>query len=398
MDGNPEQKPAEAVSPEIPGMKEARARMDSKYWDAREGNLTLTQEVMRELAEDFKNRLMPTVQALEKVAITFENPLVLATALPLVQNMRINRALADIASVPEGQTMIDDLGETKVKIQPDPRFSGGSNIFFPSYKNGEMTVKNFEIHAQGYAKHGTVVAILLHELHHERQVKGGVMKVFNDKVPSPVEQLWYERAMEADAQATATDIAWKLKEAGKPAAWNALAGGFNCMGHIAKAYERNVDKLPNAVATGTAKRAAFDAWFTAKNMFGDSLSEIYNTQALQNMPSAENMDAMKKAGKPFTPLTVDDIAKLGDIAEVNYLKAPGGKPLDSIDYRRADYNAWQSSSLNFKHQVYDEIKAGTYQPPGVNSKFTVPKEPAIPNIAMPTSAASVVRASKLKLY
>ncbi len=78
----------------------------------------------------------------------------------------------------------------------------------------------------------------------------------HEKIPAPLETLWYDRLIEADAEATATDIAYKLKDAGKPEAWDAMQK-MPYTG-AAKAYEAAVLKNPNAVADGTAKRAAFD--------------------------------------------------------------------------------------------------------------------------------------------
>lgn len=396
MDTQEKTQTAPDANAEIPGMKEARERMDQKFWKDREEKRTLMQEVADELAQNIKMGVLPTLQGLTKIVVTIENPLTLVTAIPLVQSLRINRALAEIATVPEGKTLIDALGDTKIRLDPDPRYNGGRNTFFPSYRDGEMKLKTFEITAQGYATQGEVIAILLHEMHHERQIKNGVMKILGEKVPSPVEQVWYERAMEADAQATATDIAWKLKEAGKPGAWRAMAADMNCMGDIAKAYADKVAADPDAVASGTAKRAAFDKWFTAKNLVGDNLSVIYNGQGINNLPKGEDLDKLYKAGKPFAPLAADDIAKLGTIAEKNYLALPGGKPLDSMDYRQADWNAWQAGHLNYLHKQYDDVKTGNFVPPAMChhniSKFISPEKPAAPAPeAKPAPTASVHR-------
>ncbi|HYD17522.1 MAG TPA: DUF6782 family putative metallopeptidase, partial [Patescibacteria group bacterium] len=213
---------------------------------------------------------------------------------------------------------------------------------------------------------GQMLTTLIHELHHERQLKAGVMKSVSDKVPSPVEQMWYERAMEADAQATATDISWKLKEAGKPAAWKALEKDGHWRGQVAKAYADKAAGDPKSVENGTAKRAAFDAWFSAKNRFGITTPMIYNNQATNNLPSPTDFEELHRAGLPFEPLKPKDIEKLGDIAPQNYLKAPGGRSLDDPLYRTADFNQWQASKLNFLHGRYEEIKQGNYPKPNMS--------------------------------
>lgn len=374
------QAPAVTAEPEtsdIPGMKEALARMQPAAFKDTSSFFQIAKDV---LAQQFGAVVFPTIEVMKKTPIVVKEPLALLTAVPYVQNLRLNRALGEIASIPEGKKLVDSvLDGTKVELNCDPRFSGGVNCFFTSYTNGNYKQSSNFIAADGYTTHGDTVGILIHELHHQRQMKEGVMKPLQDKIPSPVEQLWYERAMEADAQATATDIAWKLKEAGKPAAWQAMEKLGGWRQQVTEAYAKKAEQDPASVGSGAAKREAFDTWFTAKSSQGLTTSQIYNRQALGNLPGSENIHDMHKAGKPLAPITVGDIEKLGSIAEVNYLKLPGGKPLDSIDYRQADWNGYQGGFLHARHQQYDQIRNGTFEVAGVNpavaSKFVNPAKP-----------------------
>lgn len=377
MDDSPNQKPADAVAPEIPGMKEALARMQPNAFKDTSSFFQIARDT---LAEQFGAVVFPTIEVMKKTPIVVKEPLALLTAVPYVQNLRLNRALGEIASIPEGKKLVDSvLDGTKVELNCDPRYTGGANCFFTSYTDGNYKQSSNLIRADGYTTHGETVGILIHELHHQRQMQNGVMTVLKDKVPSPVELVWYERAMEADAQATATDIAWKLKEAGKPAAWEAMAGLGGWRQQVTEAYAQKAEQDPASVTSGAAKREAFDAWFTAKSRNGDTVPQIYNRQALGNMPTSENMHDLYKAGKPLEPISAQDIQKLGSIAEVNYLALPGGKPLDSIDYRQADWNGFQGGFLHARHQQYDQIRNGTFKVAGVNpaaaSKFANPAKP-----------------------
>ncbi len=376
-------------------MKEALARMQPSSFT---GESSFFQVAKQVLAEQFANIVFPTLEAMAKMPIVVKEPIALLTAIPYVENLRTNRALGEISSIPEGKKLVDSvLDGTQVGLNSDPRFTGGANCFMTSYTNGNFKQSPNFITADGYTTHGDTVGILIHELHHQRQMQNGVMKPLQDKVPSPVEQVWYERAMEADAQATATDIAWKLKEAGKPAAWKAMERLGGWRQQVTEAYAKKAEQDPASVETGGAKREAFDAWFSAKSSKGLTTPQIYNRQALNNLTPSENIHDMHAAGKPLAPIAVADIEKLGSIAEVNYLKLPGGKPLDSMDYRQADWDGFQGGFLHARHKQYDQIKEGTFKVASMNpasaSKFANPASPCDP----PKTAAPQVARAQVSL-
>ncbi|MDI1226523.1 MAG: hypothetical protein PSY14_02415 [bacterium] len=377
MDTQEPAKPALPVEPEVPGLKEALARMKAPVDPPQSSFFQMAKEVIfGELAPV----IFPTLEAMAKMPIVVKEPLALLTAIPYVNNMRMNRALGEISSIPEGKALVDaTCNATRVELNCDPRFTGGANCFSNSYTDGKFQQRSNFITADGYTTMGATIGILIHEMHHERQLQNGVMKPLQDKVPSPVEQVWYERAMEADAQATAVDISWKLKEAGKPAAWTEMEKLGGWRQQVAEAYAKKAEQDPASVESGAAKREAFDTWFSAKTDNGFTTPQIYNRQALNNLPKSEDIHEMYKGGKPLAPITVADIEKLGGIAEINYLKLPGGKPLDSMDYRQADWNGFQGGFLHARHQQYDQIKYGTFKVVGANpameSKFAKPASP-----------------------
>lgn len=273
---------------------------------------------------------------LENITITAQNPSVLVTAIPLVEKMRVNRALEDISSIPEGKALVDQSRANGIPIELNthPYARGGAHIRHSRILHGEMVDISQGIKVQGYATHGTIVSMLAHELRHAQQTQENVITGFDDKIIPPVESIWYNRFTEADAEATATDIAWKLKESGKPDAWKALKKESFAVG-ISAAYEKTATENPSAVSSGHAKRAAFDEWFSAHTKSGDKVADIYNAQAIRNYPNRSDLEKLAHHGKSFGGLETQQLQKLGDIdgGGVNYLDLPGGKPLDSPHYR-----------------------------------------------------------------
>ncbi|MEO0392028.1 MAG: DUF6782 family putative metallopeptidase [Pseudomonadota bacterium] len=73
-------------------------------------------------------------------------------------------------------------------------------------------------------------------------------------------QIMATRHYEAAADAVAVDVAWQLKDAGKPEMWQVLHGDPHDA-HLAQAYARSIAKNPDNAVNGKARRAVHDAWF-----------------------------------------------------------------------------------------------------------------------------------------
>jgi hypothetical protein len=203
-----------------------------------------------------------------------------------------------------------------------------------------------------------LIYTLAHELQHQQQMKAGLFTLYvHGRMPSPPETVWYNRAIEADATATAVDIAWKLKEAGKSAAWDYVRKHDQCS-EAARAYAKVAAADPAAVQDGRAKRAAFDSWFVQRQRrdMGQTTSQAYNDPGLALVPQAEAAAGWLQQGMRTDRLTAADIEKLGDLAPFNYLKIPGGRPLDDIYYRKADWNMEEARYLSLRTQEYDSLK------------------------------------------
>lgn len=326
---------------------------------------------------------------LENITITAQNPSVLVSALPLVEKMRINRALEDISSIPEGKALVDQARANGIPIELDtrPYARGGVHSGENSILNGQMIRTSKGIGLQGYATHGTIVSMLTHELRHAQQTHKNVITGFDDKILSPVESIWHNRFIEADAEATATDIAWKLKESGKPDSWKALKKKANYTG-ITDAYEKAATENPSAVSSGHAKRAAFDEWFSASTKYGHKVTDVYNAQAIRNYPARSDLEKMASHGKPFGGLETRQLQKLGalDGSMINYLELPEGKPLDSPHYRSGmPTNKFDMHQLVMLQKEFNDIKAAH------NPAAPVPKTA---QNAQPLSKETSVKASR----
>lgn len=278
--------------------------------------------------------------ALSQATVTLDNPSALMTAVPLVANLRINRALDTIASIPEGKGLVEVLSLSGVPVKMDNHFlREGAHLGTRSTANSDKGYqsKPVEIVVGAFSTHGRLVAHLAHELQHLNQEHNSMLTLASRKLVSPLEAIWYDAAIEADAEATAVDIAYKLKRAGKSDAWDEMKNGRVNRPEFSAAYEDAVKKNPAAADNGQAKRAAFDAWFTAKLGRGGLLADAYFAQgwsAYRRTEGALDSAITGNRKAEIGPLSKDDIRNLGKLSRVNYFDAPGGRPLDDPYYRR----------------------------------------------------------------
>ncbi|HYD19719.1 MAG TPA: hypothetical protein VEF76_14705, partial [Patescibacteria group bacterium] len=132
---------------EIPGMPEALERMKPENWPGEPG---VMKSVLNELAGQIQRVVLPTQEVLRNSKAVIQSPIALATAVPLVQNLRINRAMEELSSIPEGKTLVEAAVGTKVSLDSDPRRSGGSNCFFTRYTGGKVRMDSNGISVNGY--------------------------------------------------------------------------------------------------------------------------------------------------------------------------------------------------------------------------------------------------------
>lgn len=293
--------------------------------------------------------------SLSQVAITLENPSALVTAIPLVEKLRIDRALRTIASVPEGKVLVDNLRESgiPVSMRNAPIYNGAVLVSDERMDgNGNFSKKPKEIILPAYSNHGRLVSFLIHELQHLRQATSGLLEMSEQKIVSPIEAVWYNAAIEADAKATELDISYKLHQAGHRDAWQEENRTRTTPKIFIQAYEDAIAKNPQAAANGEAKRAAFDAWHEARFSSGTKFSESYTWQGVGSWHGSAWKIHHNQATVPLAPLQADDIRKLGALSKVNYLDLPNARPLDDPYYRQKTWTAGQAGALATRHALY----------------------------------------------
>lgn len=277
---------------------------------------------------------------------------------------RLNRAIAEVASVPEGKLLVDQAKKDGVPIVGAGGIGMGGVTFTRNEINKETGQRELKalIRVNLFQSHGNLVRVLAHELEHYNQAKNG-LGTQTKGIQAPLDRMWDNRMVEADAEATATDIAYKLKQAGKPAAWNAvtrLNPGYAAVGN---AYAEEVRKDPSSALDGRAKRAAFDGWFKARNkMVGTDISKVYNGQGVSSIRSVATLKlAAQTPGAQISPLTAAEIKKLGTIlpAKNNYLDLPNQKPLDSAYYRAPNFNKQDMQRIQMGYDDYAVLKTNS---------------------------------------
>ncbi|MDY0008957.1 MAG: hypothetical protein RBS08_04555 [Bdellovibrionales bacterium] len=294
--------------------------------------------------------------SLNQVTITLENPSSLVTAIPLVEKLRIDRALKTIESVPEGKVLVDNLRESGIPVSMRNAINYNGAVLVSDERidgHGNFSKTPKEIILPAYSNHGRLVSFFIHELQHLRQSTAGLLDISKQKIISPIEAVWYNAAIEADAKATEMDIAYKLHKAGHSDAWLEENKRRTNPQFFVQAYEEAIAKNPQAVENGEAKRAAFDAWHEARFSSGAKISESYTWQGVTSWQGVSwLLHQEKKAAPPLAYLGAEDIRKLGTLSKVNYLDLPNGRPLDDPYYRQKTWNAGQAGALAIRHALY----------------------------------------------
>ncbi|MEZ0260353.1 MAG: DUF6782 family putative metallopeptidase [Alphaproteobacteria bacterium] len=308
------------------------------------------------LAEGYKRGLVTPQMA--KIAI--ENPAVLVSSLDWVQKMRIASAISTIAETSEGARLVGALRDSGLSVDMtlNPGNIGGAVQHRTVVEAGNIDTRASEIAASGFSTKGGLTAVLAHELRHLEQSRSGEIKPSRGGLVSPESEVIYNRFIEADAQATATGIAWELKQKGNASAWEWLKRDEKWFNDIAKAYEAVAEADPSAVADGRAKRAAFDAWFTAEvKPGGVKIADVYNRQGILNLPQTSTLEeAIAQGARPTGDMTAEQYARAGGNNGDNYLTRTGGRPLDDPYYRMAHFDYNETQTLRMQNEHYQSLQ------------------------------------------
>ncbi|TVQ84128.1 MAG: hypothetical protein EA357_03450 [Micavibrio sp.] len=241
---------------------------------------------------------------------------------------RCDDILARLAAVPEGYEVAVFLNTERVEICFDEQaFSeAASAVTITGLKDGKYSYSRPTIILNAALGDNNITQALVHEVQHLRHHLNGLGNP--DRILSEEDHQLFRAVQEADAQAAAVDVTFKmkLKGDGKPYERTAAIGYED----MCRAYEKAYEADPQSIRDGRAKRAAFDAWFTKQSRVAhyDRNTVDVHTPFLENLRK-------KYSGHGLKPgrLKKEWIRKIGALSDVNYLDLPG-QP-DALDTARA---------------------------------------------------------------
>ncbi|MBI1214250.1 MAG: hypothetical protein GC185_00360 [Alphaproteobacteria bacterium] len=282
--------------------------------------------------------------------------------LEKVMGRRVGHAVDELCTIPEGRALVEQSVAAGMTLD---KFNGGNGAYgrmqgwYEGDEEGNPKLRTNMV-LDVSQSHGGLINAMSHELRHFQQAKEKLTGHPFGEVISPLDNVWRNRMSEADAEATAVDIAYKLMQAGKPAAWWSATNENLEYRDMALAYEKAAKKDPSSVKDGRAKRAAFDGWFTGRShVTNEKISEFYNGQGVLNYPPGDKiLMRYEEQGGRISPLDPATLKKLGTLLpeEPNYLDLPGGKPVDSKFYREPNLNDGEMNILRQNYEAYAKLK------------------------------------------
>jgi hypothetical protein len=245
---------------------------------------------------------------------------------------RLDGILKRLSLVPEGREVADFLKAHNVRIHlKDAAASrAAATLLITGIENGVYSYKDPEVILEAGLSDDNIMQALVHEAQHIRQHLCGVGNP--DRILDEADSILFYRMQEADAQAAATDVAFRLKQAGDGAAWQAAKDvGYEDM---CEAFEKAVRADPFALEDGRAKRAAFDAWFDK-----DARLAHYNRHTVDEMIpflARGRNEVFKDHGMVDAPLDEDWIDRFHGICPKPYLLQPGAPDVLAAPVYRRD--------------------------------------------------------------
>lgn len=242
---------------------------------------------------------------------------------------RLDAIRTRIASVMAGESVVTflEMNNVKIELLDDPVNWAASTLTITSLRDGEYFYKDPKIILKRGLTDDNLLQAIVHETGHLNQ---HLSKVGNpDRILSEQEYILFYRAAEADAQALCTEVTWALKQAGDAGPWNAAChAGYK---DICDAYEAMVTADPSSIGNGTAKRIAFDTWFSKPERLAG-----YNKATVDNMIPflARGREIFANHNMVEKPLEVSWVEKLDGASATSYLLEAGNRSLLRDDYYR----------------------------------------------------------------
>ena len=284
------------------------------------------------------------------------------------------KALYTLSMDDEGARLVKVLHDTvhRFTIQPAAKMHNSDGVVFrgpPDFdsKDGKAVFDPYLLMSDKL-DFGNAVLVLAHELRHLDQLAKGILTPEQQgRILPPQQATQYNWFIEADATATAIDVAWRLKQAGLPDAWNAARSLTDERGDVPNVYERAMLKTGDADA---AKLAVFNSWFS------DGFIETYTHASTHSMSPKNVRQRLLDLGAQISELTQDDVTKFG-----SYLS--GAMPVEKYFL-----NSWQLGSAGrdkisqeikiFEQLIgYVETKAGQLQDAKVTGPSPLEQEEAV---------------------
>lgn len=232
------------------------------------------------------------------------------------KRQRCEKIMQRLAQIADGHDIVDFLYENDIEIafDDDALFHASSLVSIERLENGQFIYQGAKIIINTDIDDDNALQAVVHETQHLRH---HFNELGNPKNILSLEDHKLLRALqEADAQATAIDVTYKMKVLhGDDAPFQSTCDvGYAEMG---RAYERAYQKDPEAMHNGEAKRKAFEAWFENKDRIAhyNRDTEEVHEPFLQSLYEKYPEHGMKK-GK----LTNAWLKALGALSSQNYLQ------------------------------------------------------------------------------
>ncbi len=244
---------------------------------------------------------------------------------------RIDKILERLSAVPDGQGIVTFIRENNVRIDltDNPIHFAASSLIINTIKDGVYEYEKPVIFLKRGLHDDNLLQAIVHEVGHLNQ---HLAKVGNpDRILTEKEYILFYRAAEADAQALATEVTWALKAAGDGGPWDETCKvGYK---DICDAYEMMVTADPSSIGNGTAKRIAFDTWFSNQDRVAG-----YNKATVEDMiPWLERIrNVFKNSNMTQKPLDNAWLDKLDSVSPKSYLRDPGNRSLLQDEFYSGD--------------------------------------------------------------
>lgn len=231
-----------------------------------------------------------------------------------------------LAHIPEGQAILDDLKKHKVKIKFDDQIDQDA-YYHLSMRHSRQTGRRTYDTPLIVLNHkenniGKLVYSLCHEARHIQQYLSGNIGL--ETIGDHQNACLKTRVIEADAEAFAVDILYRLKQVDMPEAWDYhLSSSYQAIG---LAYEQSVTKNPDHQNNGQAQYAAFKAW--RHNM---AQTHFYDIETVKQWQS-EVTSFLAHAHVPaiIRNMSEAECQAIGQLSKVNYMQVPDAEPITDI--------------------------------------------------------------------